>query len=67
MFEVAKELNRVKDSDSEKAGHLAFILRSLGEILGIAQQAPEAFLQGGFTAQLANQLSRRFNSTARCQ
>ncbi|URQ99447.1 cysteine--tRNA ligase [Pseudoalteromonas sp. SCSIO 43095] len=46
VFEVAKELNRVKDSDSEKAGHLAFILRSLGEILGIAQQAPEAFLQG---------------------
>ncbi|MBT2151072.1 cysteine--tRNA ligase [Pseudoalteromonas tetraodonis] len=46
VFEVAKELNRVKDGDSEKAGHLAFILRSLGEILGIAQQAPEAFLQG---------------------
>lgn len=46
VFEVAKELNRVKESDSEKAGHLAFILRSLGEILGIAQQAPEAFLQG---------------------
>ena len=47
VFEVAKELNRVKESYSEKAGHLAFILRSLGEILGIAQQAPEAFLQGG--------------------
>ncbi|WP_409423541.1 cysteine--tRNA ligase [Pseudoalteromonas sp. RW-H-Ap-1] len=47
LFELAKELNRVKESDSEKAGHLAFILRSLGEILGIAQQAPEAFLQGG--------------------
>ncbi|MDN3485617.1 cysteine--tRNA ligase [Pseudoalteromonas sp. APC 3224] len=47
VFEVAKELNRVKESDSEKAGHLAFILRILGEILGIAQQAPEAFLQGG--------------------
>ena len=47
VFEVAKELNRIKESDSEKAGHLAFILRSLGEILGIAQQAPEAFLQGG--------------------
>ncbi|TMP53626.1 cysteine--tRNA ligase [Pseudoalteromonas sp. S1612] len=47
VFEVAKELNRVKESNSEKAGHLAFVLRSLGEILGIAQQAPEAFLQGG--------------------
>ncbi|KPZ63555.1 Cysteine--tRNA ligase [Pseudoalteromonas sp. P1-16-1b] len=47
VFEVAKELNRVKETDSEKAGHLAFVLRSLGEILGIAQQAPEAFLQGG--------------------
>ncbi|KKM60732.1 hypothetical protein LCGC14_1538910 [marine sediment metagenome] len=47
LFELAKELNRVKDADAEQAGKLAFVLRSLGEVLGVAQQAPEAFLQGG--------------------
>ncbi len=47
MFELAKELNRVKESDITYAGQLAFILRTLGEVLGVAQQGPEAFLQGG--------------------
>ena len=47
LFELAKELNRVKDIDAEQAGKLAYILRSIGEVLGVAQQAPESFLQGG--------------------
>lgn len=47
LFELAKELNRLKDTDAAQASKLAFVLRSLGEVLGIAQQAPEAFLQGG--------------------
>lgn len=47
LFELAKELNRVKDTDAVQGGQLAFILRSIGEVLGIAQQSPEAFLQGG--------------------
>jgi cysteinyl-tRNA synthetase len=47
LFELAKELNRVKESDVVQAGQLAFILRSIGNVLGVAQQSPEAFLQGG--------------------
>ena len=47
LFELAKELNRVKDSDVEQAGKLAYVLRSVAEVLGVAQQDPEAFLQGG--------------------
>ena len=47
LFELAKELNRVKDSDAEQAGKLAYLLRSVAEVLGVAQQDPEAFLQGG--------------------
>ena len=47
LFELAKELNRVKDTDTQQAGQLAFVLRSIGEVLGVAQQAPESFLQGG--------------------
>ena len=47
LFELAKELNRVKDSDTEQAGKLAYVLRSVAEVLGVAQQDPETFLQGG--------------------
>lgn len=47
LFELAKEINRVKAESSEEAGKLAFILISLGEVLGIAQNSAEDFLQGG--------------------
>lgn len=46
VFELAKEINRVKDSDSSKAAELAFVLKAITEVLGIAQQEPESFLQG---------------------
>ncbi|PAJ73167.1 cysteine--tRNA ligase [Pseudoalteromonas sp. NBT06-2] len=46
VFELAKELNRIKESDENKASELSYILRSLGEVLGIAQQVPTDFLQG---------------------
>lgn len=47
LFELAKEINRVKADDATTAGKLAFILVSLGEVLGVAQNSPEDFLQGG--------------------
>ena len=46
VFELAKELNRIKETDDNKASQLSCILRSLGEVLGIAQQVPTDFLQG---------------------
>ena len=46
VFELAKEINRVKDSDSSKAAEFAFVLKAITEVLGIAQQEPESFLQG---------------------
>ncbi len=46
IFELAKEVNRLKDSDAKAAGEHAFILKSIAEVLGIAQQEPEAFLHG---------------------
>lgn len=46
VFELAKELNRIKETDENKASELSFVLRSLGEVLGIAQQEPTDFLQG---------------------
>ncbi|ODB44880.1 MULTISPECIES: cysteine--tRNA ligase [Pseudoalteromonas] len=46
IFELSKEVNRLKDSDAKSAGEHAFILVKLAEVLGIAQQDPESFLQG---------------------
>ncbi|WP_194866931.1 cysteine--tRNA ligase [Pseudoalteromonas sp. PPB1] len=46
IFELAKEVNLLKDSDAKAAGEHAFILVRLAEVLGIAQQDPEAFLHG---------------------
>ncbi|AXQ97429.1 cysteine--tRNA ligase [Pseudoalteromonas piscicida] len=46
IFELSKEVNRLKDSDAKAAGEHAFILVKLAEVLGIAQQNPESFLQG---------------------
>ncbi|ASD66506.1 cysteine--tRNA ligase [Pseudoalteromonas piscicida] len=46
IFELSKEVNRLKDSDAKVAGEHAFILVKLAEVLGIAQQNPESFLQG---------------------
>ncbi len=51
IFELAKEINRVKgpgpEHSPQKASELATILLYLAEVLGIAQKDPEAFLQGG--------------------
>ena len=46
LFELAKEINRIKATDSAQASKLAYILVSLGEVLGVAQNSPEDFLQG---------------------
>ncbi|MGB1298001.1 MAG: cysteine--tRNA ligase [Psychrobium sp.] len=47
LFELAKEINRVKDTDGDKASELAAILIELGGVLGVLQSDPVAFLQGG--------------------
>ena len=46
LFDLAKEINRCKESEPAKAGELAALLVKLGEVLGVLQESPEAFLQG---------------------
>ncbi len=46
IFELSKEINRIKDQDANKAGELAYILIELGQVLGIAQSSPEEFFKG---------------------
>ncbi|MDO6526807.1 cysteine--tRNA ligase [Motilimonas sp. 1_MG-2023] len=47
LFELAKEINKVKDSDGDKAQALAAELLTYAEVLGLLYQDPEQFLQGG--------------------
>ena len=47
LFEMAREINKLKTEDVEKANGLAACLRELGAILGLLQQDPEKFLQAG--------------------
>ncbi|MGZ8136113.1 MAG: cysteine--tRNA ligase [Methylococcaceae bacterium] len=47
IFDVARELNKNKDSDQQKSDNLAITLKKLGGLLGILQDDPEAFLKSG--------------------
>ncbi len=46
LFDLAKEINRVKNTDAALAGQLAGLLKQLADVLGLLGQEPEAFLQG---------------------
>jgi cysteinyl-tRNA synthetase len=46
LFEIAKELNVVKDSNVEQAITLAATLKALGGVIGLLQLEPSSFLQG---------------------
>jgi len=45
LFELAREINRLRESDPATAAGLAGRLRELGEVLGVLQLEPEAFLR----------------------
>jgi len=46
LFELVREINRVRQRDETRAGALAAELRRLGGVLGILQDNPEAYLRG---------------------
>ncbi|WAK01198.1 cysteine--tRNA ligase [Methylobacter sp. YRD-M1] len=50
LFDLARELNKVKENSREKAGQLAATLKHLGGLMGILQDDPDAFLKGGAIA-----------------
>jgi len=47
LFEMAREINRLRESDAKAAAGLAARLTSLAGLLGVLQLEPEAFLQAG--------------------
>lgn len=46
LFEMAREVNRLKTENIEAASKLGALMRELADILGLLSQDPEAFLQG---------------------
>ncbi len=46
LFELTREINRLKSENIEKAASLATLLVQLGQILGILQTNPEDYLKG---------------------
>lgn len=53
LFEIAKEINKAKSSDLERANKLGAVLRYLGNILGILQQNSEDYLKSGPVADVS--------------
>jgi cysteinyl-tRNA synthetase len=47
LFELAREVNRLRESDLSAAAALAARLKQLAGLLGVLQLEPEAFLQAG--------------------
>ncbi|MDT4808958.1 Cysteine--tRNA ligase [compost metagenome] len=47
LFEMVREVNRLRDSDVQAAAALAARLKTLAGLLGVLQLEPEAFLQAG--------------------
>jgi cysteinyl-tRNA synthetase len=50
LFDLAREVNRLKAEDLNAANGLAAVLRKLAKVLGLLQQEPELFLQSGAQA-----------------
>ncbi len=46
LFEMAREVNRLKTENFEAASQLGALMRELADVLGLLSQDPEAFLQG---------------------
>ena len=44
LFEIAREINKCRDTDRVRAAMLASCLNSLGAVLGLIQDDPEAYL-----------------------
>lgn len=55
LFNLAREINSAREADAVRAAALAACLRRLGGILGLLQDDPETWLQGGATDGLADE------------
>ncbi|MGA0975118.1 MAG: cysteine--tRNA ligase [Sedimenticolaceae bacterium] len=50
LFELVREINRVRAEDEAAAASLGALLRQLGDLIGILQSNAESYLRGGASA-----------------
>ncbi|WP_109400163.1 cysteine--tRNA ligase [Proteus sp. TJ1640] len=58
LFDLAREVNRLKAVDMNAANGLAAVLRKLAKVLGLLEQEPEHFLQSGAKADDAGEVEK---------
>ncbi|HDT0721090.1 TPA: cysteine--tRNA ligase [Proteus mirabilis] len=58
LFDLAREVNRLKTVNMETANGLAAVLRKLAKVLGLLEQQPEHFLQSGAQADDADEVEK---------
>ncbi len=61
LFNIAREINRIRDEDQHKANRLGALLKKLGSILGVIQHRPEEFLQSGVADEEAAKIEALIN------
>lgn len=54
LFDAARELNKIKEVEPEKASIVATTLKALAGLLGLLQDDSDSFLKGGATETVAN-------------
>ncbi|MEY2342435.1 cysteine--tRNA ligase [Acidithiobacillus sp. IBUN Pt1247-S3] len=66
LFDLAREINRLREQGSELAPPLGALLRTLGGVLGLLTQDPERFFQGeaGDAKWIEEKLVERQNARA---
>ena len=52
LFDMVREVNRLKESDMQAAAALAARVQQLAEVLGVLQLEPDAFLQAGAAGKI---------------
>jgi cysteinyl-tRNA synthetase len=55
LFELAREVNRLREQDLDAAAALGAQLRELAGVLGLLEQEPEVYLRGGGAQGLSDQ------------
>ena len=54
LFELAREINKLREDGSAEASSLGVILKQLGKVLGLLQHEPLKFLHGGPADGMSN-------------
>jgi cysteinyl-tRNA synthetase len=69
LFDMAREINRLRETGAAEAARLAAGLRDLAGVLGLLDRAAEAFLRGGDSggptdAEIEDLIARRIAARA---